>query len=158
MDPTKHPAHPKQRFLVPGASGGWNESNSELKGGLGYKHAPARKPRLIDQESETKLQRIRDGLSIIDEPEALDEDDWARYVDREAKQKAMAREAGEDRDRKLLSQEERLAQAVAEAKRMRRDVSREVLVLKRLKKRGKVEQLEKWTQRIEQIARLGRAA
>lgn len=129
-DPTQHPAHPQQRFLHDGPPTGR------------FQHGYTDEPK----------------LAMRYEPEALDRDDWERHVAREAKQRKAALLAGQAREMRALSQEERLKEAKAHADSKRRDVSRESLACRRMIERGKIIQAERMLQKVERIARLGRAA
>ena len=131
MDPTQNPNHPPQRFLVPGAPTGRFE--------LGY-------------SSEAIL-------AMREEPECLDERDWDRHVGKPARQAKTALEIAHERETRLLSQEERIREAMAHAKQHRRDVSREKWMLDRmLQKQRKPDVIEKRVQVLERMAYLGRAA
>jgi hypothetical protein len=96
------------------------------------------------------------------EPECLDEADHDRYIAPRASQDAAKRlkveEQAREQAKRLLSQEERLVAAQAEAKARRRDVSREVWLVERLTAKGKADQAERRLQALERIAYLGRAA
>jgi hypothetical protein len=93
------------------------------------------------------------------EPEYLDQADFDRYIAKGAKQRRAAHEAGVELELKLLSQEERIVNATAEAKAKRRDVSSELYVLRRMQDRGKsAAVIEKRLQRLERLAYLNRAA
>jgi hypothetical protein len=124
------PYQPQPRFLAPKARAG---------DGLGYVNLP--------------------GLGMPNEPEALDQDDWDRHIGHEVDQRARAREIERERSARLLSQEERIVKAQAEAASKRRDVSREVWVLRQMQaKRRPPEKIEKRVQHLELMAYLGRAA
>jgi hypothetical protein len=124
------PYAPKPRFLAPKARAG---------DGLGYVNLPA--------------------LAMTGEPECLDEDDWARHIGKEVDQRAKAREVERERSAQLLSQEERIVKAMTDAAAKRRDVSREVAVLRQMQARQRPPaKIEKRVQILEQVVYLGRAA
>lgn len=98
-------------------------------------------------------------LSRPDEPEALDRMDWNRHIGQEVDQRARARELERERSARLLSQEERIAKAMQEAQAKRRDVSREMAVLRQMQaKQRPPEKIEKRVQILERVVYLGRAA
>jgi hypothetical protein len=124
------PYQPQPRFLAPKARSG---------DGHGYVNIP--------------------GLAMAGEPECLDEDDWDRHIGREVDQRAKARHIERERTARLLSQEERIAKAMAEAAAKRRDVSREMQVLRHMQAKHKApEKIEKRVQILERVVYLGRAA
>lgn len=124
------PYQPKPRFLAPKARAG---------DGHGYVNLPA--------------------LAMAGEPEALDEDDWDRHIGKEVDQRAKARAVERERSARLLSQEERIVKAMAEAASKRRDITREVYVLRQMQaKQRPPEKIEKRVQILEQVVYLGRAA
>lgn len=121
---------PKQRFLLPKARVG---------DGLGYTDKPE--------------------LAMRDEPECLDEADWNRYIGKPAAQSENAEKLARERDLRLLSQEERIVKAQREAAAKRRDVSREVWMLRRMQQKQRTpEVIEKRVQALERVVYLGRAA
>jgi hypothetical protein len=129
-EPQPKPYAPKPRFLAPKARAG---------DGHGYVNLPA--------------------LAMAGEPECLDQDDWDRHVGKEVDQRAKARAIERERTARLLSQEERIVKAQAEARAKRRDVSREVAVLRQMQARQRPPaKIEKRVQILEQVVYLGRAA
>lgn len=145
------PYQPKPRYLAPRASAGWD--------GHGYRHLPSRSPRAFEQESPETLAAIRDATSIRDEPECLDRDDWDRHIGREVDQRARARDMERERNARLLSQEERIVKAQAEAAAKRRDVTRELWVLRQMQaKQRPPEKIEKRVQHLELVVYMGRRA
>lgn len=127
----RKPYQPKQRFLVPGSpTGRWEQ---------GYADIPE--------------------FAMREEPECLDEDDWNRHVGKPAVARKTAQEMSREKDLKLLSQEERIVKAQAKAAEQRRDVSREMFLLRSmLAKRRSPEKVERKVQELEQVVYLGRKA
>jgi hypothetical protein len=124
------PYQPKPRFLAPRARPG---------DGLGYVNLPA--------------------LAMPHEPECLDEDDWNRHIGREVDPRAKARLLERERTAQLLSQEERIVKAQAEAAFKRRDVTRELYILRDMQRKQRPPaKIEVRVQRLEQVVYLGRAA
>lgn len=80
-------------------------------------------------------------LSMRDEPEALSHDDFERHVlgraVSAAEQRAALALARLEAERRLMTFDERLRSAVAEARRRRVDVSSDVFVLGRMRAAGK---------------------
>jgi hypothetical protein len=124
------------------------------------------KPRLLAPQA-----RRGDGLGYVDhiaqamrdEPEALSVNDWKRHVERRSeltdKQRRTVEEIARDRTKRLLSQEERIVKAHREAQAKRRDVSREMWMLRNMQAgKCKPDALEKKVQELERIVYLGRAA
>lgn len=102
-------------------------------------------------------------LGIKDEPEGLDGADWKRYIRPRADQSEAERLAAEQRAReqsaRLLSQEQRMVRVQAEAATKRRDVRREMWVLRNMQRQNRpAEVIEKRLQTVERIVYLGRAA
>ena len=128
-DPTKHPDHPDQRFLVPGAPTGRFQS--------GYSEIPE--------------------LAMRQEPECLDEDDWEKHVGKEARIRLAALQATEERELLALSLEERFEKCIARGAVRRLDISREVFVLRQMFARGeKVDKLNRKVQDLEAVVHFGR--
>jgi hypothetical protein len=100
--------------------------------------------------------------ALLDAGEALTEAEWRTHVkrraddDEEQRQTMIAR--SRDRDKRLLSQEERLRKAQAEAAANRRDVTRETWLVRRMLERGRSTQAERILQRVELYAYRGRRA
>jgi hypothetical protein len=120
----------KPRFLMPGGGQGPER--------LGYSHEPLR--RLQPDTDETK-DRIASATDLRDEPESLDFDDYGRFIDPEKvmreRQRIKLEIAERERNRRLLSFEERLQSAQAEARLRRIDVTSEVRLLKHMQQSGK---------------------
>lgn len=152
MDP-QHPAKPyapRPLFLAPGAAAG---------DGTGYRNKPFREPPLHEQVSSETLERIRAATSVTDEPEALDRDDWDRFISTEVDQRAKARVIEREREAHRLSQQERLERCQKDAAAQRRDIRREVWVIRQMQaKKRPPEVVEKRLQALERIVYLGRAA
>jgi hypothetical protein len=93
--------------------------------------------RFVDEHAYVALP----GLAMRDEPEALSEDDYARHVlgraTTAAEQQAAIEAAKLARQQKMLSIEERLVEAHAEARRRCMDVSREVRLVRDMLAKGK---------------------
>lgn len=97
--------------------------------------------------------------AMFSEPEPLDEAEWRAHVRKRADQAEIAERMQREKDAKLLSQEERIVKAQKEAAVKRRDVSRELWMLRRMqqKKMGPAV-IEKRVQHLERVVYLGRAA
>lgn len=93
------------------------------------------------------------------EPEPLDEQEWKDHVRKRADQAEIAERMQRERDARLLSQEERIVRAQREAQSKRRDVSRELWMLRRMQQKGRAPAvIEKRVQALERVVYLGRAA
>jgi hypothetical protein len=151
------------RFLAPNARAGDPEPDEEGRlSGRGYLNRPPRPVSAIPDRPET-VARIAEAARMCDEPEALEHAEWKRHIKSRATQTAAQRrtleEIARDRDRRLLSQEERIVKAQTQAQTARRDVKREMWVLEQMRAQGKSpEKIEKRLQNLEQIVYLGRAA
>lgn len=150
-EPQPKPYAPKPRFLA--ASGRWDPVQAKRDQKLREAGEP-----IPDSEEDHGYTDLP-GLALPHEPECLDEDDWDRHVGKEVDQRAKARHIERERSAKLLSQEERIVKAVQEAAVKRRDVRREVWLLRQMQARKcKPEKLEQRVQGLERITYLGRAA
>ena len=125
------PTSQRRMFLAPRAAAG---------DGHGYRYNPVRKPRLHEQESEETLERIRDAVSINDEPECVGPaildgyQESARFY--ESLQHLAHVEAAQQA-RKLLSAEQRLLDAQSRAKRTHTDFSHEFHICRKMIDRAK---------------------
>lgn len=125
----------------------------------GNKVAPKRaKPREVSEiEAHGYTDQLHKRLEL--EPEPLDADQYKAHVRKRADQAEIAERMQRDRDAKLLSQEERIVKAMNEAKAKRRDVTREMAVLRMMQaKQRPPDKIEKRVQVLEQVVYLGRAA
>lgn len=149
-EPAK-PYQPQPRFLA--ASGRWDPTQARRDQKLREAGEP-----IPDREEDHGYTNLP-GLGLPFEPECLDEDDWDRHVGKEVDQRAKARVLERERTARLLSQEERIVKAQAEAAAKRRDVRREVWMLRRMQQKNRsAEVIEKRVQHLERVVYLGRAA
>jgi hypothetical protein len=130
MDPTKHPDHAELRFPRLGAPTG--------RFPLGYSPVPE--------------------CGTFGEPEELDERDYDRHIAKDREQRQRAQERGLELELLGKSQEERYEKVMLEARRLRRDIAQWSRVYMKLTAKGKHRQADKWLQRMEQVAYLGRVA
>lgn len=98
-------------------------------------------------------------LAERDEPQSLTRRQWLNHVKKRATQAEIAERMQRERDAKLLSQEERIVKAMRDAAAQRRDVSRELAVLRDMQRKQRPpDKIEKRVQVLECVVYLGRAA
>jgi hypothetical protein len=124
---------PARRFLAPKARAGT---------GTGYLSQPLRPLESKATADEPHVvERIAGATNLCDEPEALTRDEWEAHIDKRAKaieeQRRKFESAARDRERRLLTFEQRLTTAHAEARRRCVDVSSEIRLLRHMQSSGK---------------------
>jgi hypothetical protein len=159
-EPENRPRPAKPRFLLrssPLTAGGKARLMSAKK------VEPNRaKPREVSRlEASGYTEQIHKALH--EEPECLDEWDWHRHVghdtDMTLDQRRAAEEIARSRARELLSQEERINEAVEEAQARHRNVTGELWVLRQMiARQAHPEKVEKQVQALERRVYLNRAA
>lgn len=122
-----------RRFLAPKARAG---------NGHGYLSQPLRPLTSTSIPDEPHIvERIASATNLADEPETLTRDEWDIHIDKRAKaaeeQRRKFESAARDRERRLLTFEQRLVTAQTEARKRCIDVTSEVRLLKHMQTAGK---------------------
>jgi hypothetical protein len=98
-------------------------------------------------------------LAEREEPQYLTRRQWRNHVKKRADQAEIAERMQRERDAKLLSQEERIVKAQKDAALQRRDVRREMWILRQMQAKQRPPALiEKRVQILERVVYLGRRA
>lgn len=126
-------ARPARRFLAPGARAG---------DGHGYLNKPqTRLDATQEADPPEVVALIASATRTQDEPEGLDAEEWTQHIDKRAKeleeQRRKFESASRDRERRLLTFEDRLVTAHAEARKRCIDVSSEIRLLRHMQSAGK---------------------
>lgn len=122
-----------RRFLAPKARAG---------NGHGYLTQPTRPLTSTHHADEPHVvERIASATTLADEPEALTQAEWDAHIDKRAilaeDQRQKFESAARDRERRLLTFEQRLVTAQTEARKRCIDVTSEVRLLKHMQSAGK---------------------